>query len=190
MLTVLIDKVLREGWPITRDHRDRRRGCRWSTRWRNCRPARCRPSSALAADHRGADRALYHPAPGAERGSGRLARQAAAAARRNRRRGDRRRPDARAAMASDRALTARGFGKFLARRDALAIILIVGAVVRRPLSPARLLVEPAEQLRDPSQLYRGGAARDRPDLCDRRRRHRSFGRRGAGAWPARPPPIA
>ena len=42
----LIDKVLREGVPITRiDRRRRREDARWP-RSRNCRPARCRPCSA------------------------------------------------------------------------------------------------------------------------------------------------
>ena len=84
-------------------------------------------------------------------------------------------------MASDKALTARGFGKFLARRDALAIILTVVLWLIGAVAAARLLVEPAEQLRHPAQLHRAGAARDRPHLRDRRRRHRSVGRRGAGA---------
>ena len=94
------------------------------------------------------------------------------------------------AMATDRALTARGFGKFLARRDALAIMLDRRPLVRRACPPAGLLVEPAEHLRAPAQLHRSRADRGRPHLCDRRRRHRPLGRRGAGAGRRQPPPIA
>ncbi len=54
-------------------------------------------------------------------------------------------------------------------------------VAGRPLAAARLLVEPAQQLRDPAQLHRARAADDRPDLRHRLRRHRPLGRRRAGA---------
>jgi hypothetical protein len=54
-------------------------------------------------------------------------------------------------------------------------------VAHRVLAPPRLLVASAEQLRDPAQLYRGGDAGDRSHLCHCQWRHRSLGRRCAGA---------
>ena len=82
------------------------------------------------------------------------------------------------AMATDMALSATGLGKFLARRDALAIILTVVLWLTGPRSQARLLVEPVQHLRDPAQLHRAGADHDRAHLCHRGRRYRPLGRRG------------
>ena len=84
-------------------------------------------------------------------------------------------------VTSDKALHARGFGKFLARRDALAIILTVVLWLTGLWLRPDYWWEPAEQLRHPAQLYGAGAALDRPHLRHRRRRHRPLGRRGAGA---------
>ena len=85
------------------------------------------------------------------------------------------------AMATDKALTARGFGKFLARRDALAIILtvilwLVGLYLRPDYwwhlpNTFAILLNYTELA-----LIAVGL-----DLCHRRRRHRPFGRRRAGA---------
>ena len=124
VLTVLINKVLREGWPITRiikiDGEEMTVNAVFSL------PAGAVPAFLGAAPrHRGADRALSHPPPGRRRGSG----PGCAA-------GRRRRPtrsaasriegaQTKGAMATDMALSATGLGKFLARRDALAIILTV-----------------------------------------------------------------
>ncbi len=46
LLVVLINKVLREGLPITRTMHGQRRGSRRSRRSSRCPPARCRRSSA------------------------------------------------------------------------------------------------------------------------------------------------
>ena len=157
VLTVLIDKVLREGWPIDPHHQDRR--CRGDGERR--RAAAGRRGAGLPrppAPRRRADRAVHHPPPGARHACGR---------------GSRGRPpppapeiggvaiegvQTKGTMASDRALTARGLGRFLARRDALAIILAVVLWLVGLLSAARLLVEPRQQLRHPPQLHRAWPA--------------------------------
>ena len=55
-------------------------------------------------------------------------------------------------------MTARGIGKFLARRDALAIILtVVLWFVGLALRPD-YWAGPAQHLRDPAQLHRARAA--------------------------------
>ena len=69
MLVVLLDKVLREGWPITRIDQDRRRG----DRGQRGLLAAGRRGAGLprpAPDPRRADRALPHPPPGGRRASG------------------------------------------------------------------------------------------------------------------------
>ena len=85
------------------------------------------------------------------------------------------------AMATDIALSATGLGKFFARRDALAIILAallwLTGLALRPDYWWNL----SEQLRDPAQLHRARADHRRAHLRHRRRRHRPLGRGGAGA---------
>ena len=134
-----------------------------------------------AADHRRAHRALPHPPPGRRRGSGR-----GCAA------GRRRRPT-RSAASRSRACRPRarwrptwrcrqpGFGKFLARRDALAIILTVLLWLTASALRPDYWWNLSEHLRDPAQLHRAGADHRRAHLRHRRRRHRPLRRRGAGA---------
>ena len=92
MLVVLIDKVLREGWPITRIDQDRRRGDR-GQRGLLAAGRRGAGLPRAAPGHRRADRALAHPPPGRGAALGLAARQAAAARLRDRRRRDRGRAD-------------------------------------------------------------------------------------------------
>ena len=123
VLTVLINKVLREGWPTTRiikvDGVD--------ITVNATQPVAGRRRAGLSGPHPRhcrADRALHHQAPGSRPAVGMAARQAAAAAGRDRRHRHRRRPDPGHDGERQGARRRRGFGKFLARRDALAIILV------------------------------------------------------------------
>ena len=88
------------------------------------------------------------------------------------------------------ALTATGFGKFLARRDALAIILTVllwlTGLALRPdywwnLSNSFAILLNYTEL---------ALITDRAHLRHRRRRHRPLGRGGAGARRHRPRPTS
>ena len=82
-------------------------------------------------------------------------------------------------MASDKALDARGFGRFLARRDALAIILtVVLWLVGLWLRPDYWwnLPNTFAILLNYTEL---ALLTDRAHLCHRLRRHRPLGRRGA-----------
>ena len=104
LLTVLINKVLREGLPITRTV-DRRRPGSAGAGGLHAAGRRGAGVPRRPPDHRGADRAVHHPPPACRRACGR----GCAACRRRRRSksaaspSKARRP--RAAMATDKALT-------------------------------------------------------------------------------------
>ena len=139
VLVVLIDKVLREGWPIG-PHRSRSTAARCGAGDPSAAGGRGAGASSACFCRRGAGRALDHPPQAARPASGP---GCAASRRRRRSRAAAIAIEARAdhgTVASDRALQRPGFGKFLARRDALAIILAVRAVAHRALSAARYLV--------------------------------------------------
>ena len=179
VLVVLINKVLREGWPITRTLVVDGAGSAGAGGV-HAAGGRRACLSRRAFDPRRADRADPHPEAAAPPPVGSPARAPASRRARQWRRRHRRRAD-KGSMATDKAMSARGFGKFLARRDALAIILtVILWLVGLYLRPDYWWNLP-NTLRDPPQLHRARADRRRPRLRDRRRRHRPFGRRGACA---------
>ena len=164
ILVVLIDKVLREGCPITRIDRGRRRSRCRCRRWPSCRPARCRPSSASSCSSRcwsspgssarGCSARLWarlrgRPPPPAPR-SAAIAIEGVADQGRDR--------------AADRALRRRGFAQVPRPARRAGDHAHGRAVAGRPLAPAGLLGRPRQQLRPSARLHRDRAARRRAHL--------------------------
>ena len=179
ILVVLIDKVLREGWPITRTIKIGDEEIAVNAVYTlpvGAVPVFLGLSWSLAV--------LIEPwlirRQVAARLLGLAARQAAAARLRDRRRRDRRGADQ--GRDGDRHGADRDRHGQVPRPTRRAGHHPGGAALAdRARAPAGLLVEPLQHLRDPAQLHRARADHRRPHLRDRRRRHRPLGRRGAGA---------
>ena len=181
ILIVLIDKVLREGVPITRIVDVG--GTKMEVQRDGAAAAGRRAGLPRAdPDGGGADRALDHPAAAVRP---RRSRDCAACRRRpplvdtgrHRVRAHDRHACRRRARSSGSLLS-----RLIARREAAAMIFVGRALAHRLLAAAGFLGQPRQHLQSAAGLQRDRADDRRHGLCDAQRRYRSLRRRRCWRW--------